>query len=57
MLIQTIDGCVLYNPPKMDILKVYVDTFNLEILINIQSFWKSNYDHISVNTIFNRILI
>lgn len=57
MLIQTIDGCVLYNPPKMDILKVYVDTFNLEILINIQSFWKSNYDHISVNTIFNRTLI
>ena len=47
------DGCILYNPPKVDVLKVYVDTFNLEILIHVQTFWKNSYDHISNTDIVN----
>lgn len=57
VLLQTIDGCILLKDSKTDVLKVYIDTFNLEILLNVHSFWKNNYDHISVYFFKFRMLI
>ena len=48
-LLETIDGCILFKETKIDIIKVYVDSFNLELLLKVNSFWKGSYDHISVD--------
>jgi hypothetical protein len=47
-LLQTIDGCVLYTPPKIDILKAYSDVFNTNYLLVIQNYWNTCYENMSV---------
>ena len=47
-LFHTIDGALVYNPPKLEILKTYVETFHTNYLLLIQNYWKSCYENMSV---------
>jgi hypothetical protein len=51
ILYQTLDGCVLSDPPKTDIVKTYVETFNASYLVLVKQFWKDCYSNMDVKKI------
>ena len=53
-LFNTIDGCILMTSPKIEILKIYVDSFNFEILLRVSEFWKKSHTYISVYHLYNK---
>jgi hypothetical protein len=52
ILYQTLDGCVLSDPPKTDVIKTYVETFNSCYLVLIKQFWKDCYSNMDVKIIY-----
>lgn len=52
-LYQTLDACLLTNPPKMDILRTYAEVFNSALLQCVQSYWKNCYENLNVIIDFN----
>jgi len=52
-LIRTIDGCILFTPPKLDIIKTYSEVFNSAFLLIIEKYWSMHYSDLEVKEISN----
>lgn len=51
LLFETLDGYILSQDPKNEILRTYVDTFNTAFLLVVQSYWKNCYENMGVRII------
>jgi hypothetical protein len=49
VLFSTLDGCISSNPPKTEIMKIYVETFHTHYLLLIHNYWKICYENIDVS--------
>jgi hypothetical protein len=56
-LYQTLDGCFCSEPPKLDIIKIYVDTFNSSLLFLIKQYWKECYANMDQSQILKLAFI
>jgi len=49
-----LDGCLLVQPNALEILKVYVDTYNTELFKILEEYW-NDYGKYGTKEIFNQI--
>ena len=51
LIMKTADGCLVVNPPKLDILKIYVEVINDELSSCSDKFWKKCGEQLNVKLI------
>lgn len=51
-LIQTLDGCQIYAPPQIELMRLFAENYNIVILQKIQTYWKYLIDNLSVSIRF-----
>ena len=47
-LYQTLDGCVVGDTPKTEIIRTYAEIFNASYLVLVKNFWKDCYSDLDV---------
>ncbi len=50
-LYETLDACVIMDPPNAEVVKVYVEVFNTNYLLLVQKFWSNCYQDLDVSNI------
>lgn len=50
-LSETLDGCIVYDPPQIEIMKIYANKYNNSMLQRVQSYWKHLCNNLTTNQI------